>query len=74
MRAVQMVRARAAEFKLDPEKVGYIGFLGGFEYGALGSGHVGTPASPNAGGSGGAAEFAAGLPGAGCMVWTPIAG
>lgn len=28
-RAVQLVRARAAEFKLDPNKVGYIGFSAG---------------------------------------------
>ena len=28
-RAVQLVRARAAEFKLDPDKVGYIGFSAG---------------------------------------------
>jgi len=46
-RAVQVVRARAAEFKLDPAKVGYIGFSAGSN---TGRSVVGTsaPGDPNA--------------------------
>jgi endo-1,4-beta-xylanase len=46
-RAVQMVRSRAAEFKLDPKRVGYIGFSAGSNLGpsmTISSG----PGNPNA--------------------------
>lgn len=46
-RAIQMVRSRAAEFKLDPTKVGYIGFSAGSSLGRQILGASG-PGDPNA--------------------------
>ncbi len=47
-RAIQVVRARAAEMKLDPSRVGYIGFSAGSNMGRLVADAAG-PGDPNAG-------------------------
>lgn len=46
-RAMQLVRSRAAEWKLDPTKVGFIGFSAGSSLGRLIGAHSG-PGDPNA--------------------------
>ncbi len=46
-RAVQLVRSRAAEWSVDPARVGVIGFSAGGELAALGSMHF-LPAKPDA--------------------------
>jgi acetyl esterase/lipase len=46
-RAIQLVRSRAAEFKLDPQKVGYIGFSAGSNMGRL-VGDAAGPGDPSA--------------------------
>ena len=46
-RAVQLIRARAGEFKLDPNKVGYIGFSAGSNTARSVAGTSG-PGDPNA--------------------------
>ena len=63
-RAVQLVRARAGEFKLDPNRVGYIGFSAGSNTARSVAGTSG-PGRSQCGGSGRSFELAAGLPGSG---------
>ncbi|HKD08989.1 MAG TPA: alpha/beta hydrolase [Bryobacteraceae bacterium] len=46
-RAIQVVRSRAAEFKLDPKRVGFIGFSAGSSLGRD-LGDAGGPGDPNA--------------------------
>ena len=46
-RAIQLVRARAVEWKLDPKRVGFIGFSAGGNLGRL-VGDAGGPGDPNA--------------------------
>ena len=60
-RAVQLVRSRAAEFKLDPKRIGYIGFSAGSNTARSVVGTAG-PGDPNAARSYRSPEFPAGLP------------
>ena len=63
-RAVQVVRARAGEFKLDPSRVGYIGFSAGSNTARSVVGTSG-PGDPSCGRPDRPPELAAGLPGSG---------